>query len=191
MSRLVDDSCRHSWPPGPSSSRRGGLAATGRRRGRRTRAPPRRPGAAPGSAERRRFGSVSRLSQPVAGAADGQDQLRLARVLLDLLPQVANMDVDRARLPVGGVAPDRLQQRASAEDLPRLSDERPQQLELDVRELERAAVDRSPRAGPGRATGCPRRARRPRGRRGGRAPARRRSARTRLRNSRIENGFVM
>src|SRR3712207_7573494 len=45
----------------------------------------------------------------------GEDQLGVARVLLELLAQVADVDVDRARVAVGGVAPDALEQHRAAE----------------------------------------------------------------------------
>src|SRR5215210_702830 len=52
-----------------------------------------------------------------------------------------DVDVDRPWLAIRRVAPDRLEQRAPAEDLARLRDESPQELELDVREVERLSVD--------------------------------------------------
>ena len=63
------------------------------------------------------------------------------------------MDVDRARVAIRGVAPERLEQRLSREDSARSRRESPQQLELDVREGDLAApqlhgaaaeVDREP-----------------------------------------------
>src|SRR5205807_2791040 len=103
---------------------------TGRARPRRRRAPrPRRP-RAPVRGARRRSGTGSRPG-PVAHAADGLDPLRIA----ELLTQMADVDVDRPRFPVGVVAPQSLQERLAAEDAAGLRDERPQQLELDVGEL--------------------------------------------------------
>src|SRR4051812_28099483 len=55
------------------------------------------------------------VAEAIADAANGEEVLGRARVTLDLLAQVADVDVDRARVPVGGVAPDLLQ-----EHLPRL-----------------------------------------------------------------------
>src|SRR5207244_2037785 len=92
------------------------------------------------SARRRRCETCSRLSEPVAGAAHGQDQLRLARVYFELLAKVPDVDVDRSWLAVGRIAPDRLEERPAAEDLARLGHERPEQLELDIGEIESAAV---------------------------------------------------
>ena len=66
------------------------------------------------SAARRCLGH--RVAEAVADAAHGEDVRRLARVGLDLLAQVADVDVDRARLAVGRVAPDRLEQRLAAVD---------------------------------------------------------------------------
>ncbi len=50
------------------------------------------------------------------------------------------MDVDRPRLPVGVIAPQRLQQRLPAEDPSWARGQRAQQLELDVRQLHRRAA---------------------------------------------------
>ena len=105
--------------------------------------------------------------QPVADAAHRLDQLRLVRVDLELLPQVADVDVDRPRLPVGVVAPQRLEQRLPAEDAARAGGERAQELELDVR-----AAPPSRRAPPPSA-GRDRRRRRRRGSRPARPPGRR------------------
>ena len=77
----------------------------------------------------------SRLPEAVARAAHREDQLGLARVALDLLPQVADVDVDRARLAVVRAAPDALEQLAPAEHDARVGGERAQQLELDERQL--------------------------------------------------------
>ena len=131
------------------------------------------------------------VAEAVADAAHGQDQLGLARVPLDLLAQVADVDVDRARLAVVGAAAEPLEQLPARKHAARRGCEHPQELELDERELHLAAahLDGAPgdvdphlarldqlvaSRSPGRG-----------------AAARRRSARTRLRNSRIENGFVM
>src|SRR5207245_2867593 len=42
-----------------------------------------------------RASAMSALGELVAGAADGQDELRQGRVVLDLVPQVGHVDVDR------------------------------------------------------------------------------------------------
>ena len=52
------------------------------------------------------------------------------------------MDVDRARLAVGRIAPHRLEQGLAAVDPAGMARERVQHLELDVRELGPLAVDR-------------------------------------------------
>ena len=112
-------------------------------------------------------------------------------VALELLAQVADVDVDRARVAVGGVAPDLLEQHLARLDPARRAGERGEDLELDVGELgaprrarstarrsksicrSPAAIGSSPPAG--RAS----------------ISARRSAALTRLRNSRTENGLVM
>ena len=140
----------------------------------------------------RRSGAGSPVAEAVADAAHGQDVLGRPRLGLELLAQMADVDVDRARIAVVGALPERLEQHPPAEDPARVRRERAQQLELDVRELHRLAAHLDDRGG----------ARRSRGRRARSAPrrlapgawgarARRSSARTRERNSRIENGFVM
>ena len=71
----------------------------------------RQPGA---DAARRRH----RVPEAVADAAHGVDQLGLARVALELLAQMADVDVDRARLAVLGAAPERLEQHLARVDAP-------------------------------------------------------------------------
>ncbi len=117
----------------------------------------------------------------------------VARLRLELLAQVPDVDVDRARVAVVGALPERLEQHPAAEDAARLRRERAQELELDVGELHRLVphdldrparhVDHEPVAlDPLGAASSPVTCG---------ARARRSSARTRERNSRIENGFVM
>src|SRR6266540_1099179 len=84
---------------------------------------------------------VSSLSEAVPDAADGVDELRLARIALELLAQVADVHVDRAWLTVIGPAPELLEQRLPREDPPRMRRHRPQQLELDVRQLHGLPVE--------------------------------------------------
>ncbi len=55
------------------------------------------------------------LDEAVADAAHGEEELGLLRVALDLLAQVADVDVDGARVAVLGVAPDVLEQRLAGE----------------------------------------------------------------------------
>ena len=61
---------------------------------------------------------ASRDREAVAGAAHGLQVPRLARVRLQLLPQVAHVDVDRARLAVVRAAPERLEQRCREKTTP-------------------------------------------------------------------------
>src|SRR3712207_9228544 len=62
----------------------------------------------------------------------GEDQLGVARVLLELLAQVADVDVDRARVAVGGVAPDALEQHRAAEHAAGVARQGGEDLELHV-----------------------------------------------------------
>ncbi len=77
------------------------------------------------------------VPEPIAGAAHGEDQLGLAGVALDLLAQVAHVDVDRPRLAVVGAAADALEQLPAAEDDAGIAREERQELELDEGELDR------------------------------------------------------
>src|SRR3954454_7922073 len=63
-------------------------------------------------------------------------------LLLELLAQVANVHVDRARVAVGAVAPDRAEQLLAIEETSGLLHQRRHQLELRERELYRLAVCR-------------------------------------------------
>src|SRR6185437_7106584 len=80
------------------------------------------------------------VAEAVADAAHGEDVDGLARIRLDLLAQVPDVYVDGARLAVGRVAPDRLEQRLAGVDPAGVERERVQNLELDVGELHRRAV---------------------------------------------------
>ena len=55
-------------------------------------------------------GRHSALPEAVADPSHGEDQLRLVRILLDLLAEVADVDVDRPRLAVVGAAAQALEQ---------------------------------------------------------------------------------
>src|SRR5947208_14974944 len=77
----------------------------------------------------------SSVAEPVADAANREDVFGLARVALELLAQVADVDVDRARFAVVRTAPERLQQHPAAVDTARMCGQGPQQLELDVGQL--------------------------------------------------------
>src|SRR6185312_8654667 len=72
------------------------------------------------------------LDEAVADAAHGEEELWLLRVALQLLPQMADVDVDGARVAVLGVAPDVLEQRLAAEHPAGRAGERAEDLELDV-----------------------------------------------------------
>ena len=59
---------------------------------------------------------------------------------LELLAQMADVDVDGARVAVGAVAPDRAQQVVAAVDALAIAHQRVQQLELRERQRDRPAV---------------------------------------------------
>ena len=54
--------------------------------------------------------------ETVAGAANGFQIARVLRVRLDFFADAANIDVDRARGHVGGIAPDGIEQVIAAEN---------------------------------------------------------------------------
>src|SRR5438105_4456207 len=70
------------------------------------------------------------VAKSVADAAYGEQILGVFRILLDLLAQVPDVDVNRARVPVGGIAPDPRQQHVASEHPPRRPGQRRQDLEL-------------------------------------------------------------
>ena len=61
------------------------------------------------------FSSFGRL-EAVAGAAHGFQVARILRVGLDFFADAADVDIDRARGHIGGVAPDGVEQMVAAED---------------------------------------------------------------------------
>src|SRR4051794_9636348 len=93
------------------------------------------------------YGMDSRVAEAVADAAHGEDRVGPVRVRLDLLAQMPDVDVDRARVAEVGGPPQRLEQHAAAVDAARVRHQRPQQLELDVGELRPLAahLDRAAR----------------------------------------------
>src|SRR5215208_4741371 len=82
----------------------------------------------------------SLLLEAVPHAAFGQDHLRVRRILLQLLAQVADVNVDRALVPVLRVAEHVLEQLRAREDTTRLPRKREQDLELEERELDGLTV---------------------------------------------------
>src|SRR4051794_30858343 len=72
------------------------------------------------------------VAEAVADAAHREEVLRLLRVRLDLLPQMPDVDVDRAWVAVGGVAPDARQQHVAGEHASGRPGQRREDLELDV-----------------------------------------------------------
>ena len=136
---------------------------------------------------------VVRIAEAVAHAAHGEDVLRVLGVDLELLAQVADVDVDGARVAVAPSRPTRaVSSMSRVNTRPGLARQRAQDLELDEVVDGLAAALRTLRfASRGAARGpraTPRRRRRSSGRR---MSARRSTAFTRLRNSRSENGLVM
>src|ERR1700710_665497 len=92
------------------------------------------------SERRRGMASAVRVAEAIADAAHGEEVLRLLGVELELLAQMADVDVDRARVAVGGVAPDPRQQHLAGVDAARVAGERGEDLELDERRLDRLAA---------------------------------------------------
>src|ERR1700730_18783887 len=82
-----------------------------------------------------RSGFTSRFPEPVADAANGENELGVRGIGLELLAQVAHVDVDRARVAKVRAAPQCLEQHPPAVDAPGMRHQRPQDLELDVRQL--------------------------------------------------------
>ena len=78
----------------------------------------------------------SPVPEPVPNAAHREDVLRVARVPLDLLAQVSNVDVDRSRVAKRGAAPELPEQRLTAVHAAGARRERPEKLERDSREPE-------------------------------------------------------
>src|SRR5215217_8078745 len=70
------------------------------------------------------------VAEAVADAAHGEDVLGLLGVGLELLAQVADVDVDRARVAVGGVAPEPREEHVAREHAAGTRGERAQDLEL-------------------------------------------------------------
>jgi hypothetical protein len=73
----------------------------------------------------------SALGEGIADPSVGQHELGLGRIVLDLVPQVADMDVDGFLVLVERlVVPEELEQLAPREDPPRPAGEMAQDLEL-------------------------------------------------------------
>src|SRR4051812_44231928 len=72
------------------------------------------------------------VAEAVADPADRDEVLGLLRIALELLAQVADVDVDRPRVAVRRVAPDAGEQHVAREDPTRAAGECHEDLELDV-----------------------------------------------------------
>src|SRR6185503_7548282 len=79
-------------------------------------------------------GTSCGVPEAVAGPPHREYQLRVARVALDLLAEMPDVDVDRARLAVVGAPANALEELPPAEHHARLGGEQREQLELDERE---------------------------------------------------------
>src|SRR5215216_4927122 len=84
----------------------------------------------------------SSFAEAVADAAHREQVLRGARIALQLLAEVTNVDVDGAGIPVGRVAPDLLQQHLARLHPPGRAREGGQDLELDIGQLHPLAPGR-------------------------------------------------
>ena len=114
------------------------------------------------------FCGVARRRDLVADAPDGDDRRRVA----ELAAQLADVDVDRARVAGEGVAPDALEQLVARQHEAAVVEQLPEQVELLRRELDllvadarlaaagvdaQVAVLRSPRSRGSRRSGVARR----------------------------------
>src|SRR4051812_3773565 len=82
------------------------------------------------------------VAEAVSDAAHREQVLRLLRIGLDLLPQMADVDVDGARVAVGGVAPDAREQHVAGEHPAGRARQRGEDLELHVGGRDDLAVAR-------------------------------------------------
>jgi hypothetical protein len=80
-------------------------------------------------------------SEAIARAADRKDQLGIARVPLDLLAKVANVDIDRPRLTVVGPPTKSFQELSPRKDDAWARRQHHEHLELDERELDGLPTD--------------------------------------------------
>src|SRR3954454_13905293 len=76
------------------------------------------------------------VAEAVADPAHGEEVLRLLGVALELLAQVADVDVDRPRVAVRAVAPDAGEEHVARPHPARVRRERGEDLELDVGRLD-------------------------------------------------------
>src|SRR3954454_12890511 len=81
--------------------------------------------------------SGSSVSEVVPHAAHGEEELRILRIALHLLAQMADVDVDRAWVAEGRVAPQAVEQHRAAEHPARVAGEDREDLELHVGEADR------------------------------------------------------
>src|SRR4051794_30479482 len=86
--------------------------------------------------------SLVLVPEAVSDAAHGEEVFRGSRSPLELLAEMADVDVHGPRISVGGVAPDLLEQHLARLHPPRRSRQRGEDLELDVGELGPLAPDR-------------------------------------------------
>src|SRR5205085_12067621 len=83
----------------------------------------------------------SSIPEVIPHATHREEELRLLRVPLELLAQVANVHVDGPRIAVRRVAPQPLEQHRPAVHASGAARERGEDLELDVGQPDRFAAD--------------------------------------------------
>src|SRR5262249_9120870 len=81
------------------------------------------------------------VAEAITDAAHRKKVLRIFGIVLDLFAQMADVDVDRARVTVGRIAPDPCEQHVAREHATWGSCERREDLELDVGQLSLVAAD--------------------------------------------------
>src|SRR5436190_3126789 len=80
------------------------------------------------------------VAEAIPDASHGEQVLGVLGVALDLLAQVTDVNVDRARVAVGGIAPDPGQQHVPGEHATGRAGEGGEDLELDERQLRLVAA---------------------------------------------------
>ena len=140
-------------PPGRSGRRRHGTSPARARPPARSLGGSSDPGHGPGP---RRFGARRRRSsrRAVADAADGGDVARLGCRVVELVPEPADVDIDRPlEDAIGVVAVDAVEELVAGQDPAVGLEERDQQPELDGRQGDVPPGDRRPSAGRDRRPG--------------------------------------
>src|SRR4029079_16878870 len=84
--------------------------------------------------------ALRRIDQPVARSGLGEQEPRPCRLGLDLAPKLRDVDVQHVRRVAVAWPPDLLQERAARQQLPSVSGQDAQELELMRREVDRGAT---------------------------------------------------